>query len=53
MTLHEDARQQGVDYRSHPSRERIWLIGLLLTAVIFLAMAGFVIMSDLPPPPSA
>jgi hypothetical protein len=53
MTVPDDERQQNVDYRSHPSRERVWLIGLLLTAVIFLAMAGFVLLSDLPPPPSA
>ena len=48
MALPKD--EQAIDYRSHPSRERLWLIGLLLTAVIFLAMAGFVLMSDLPPP---
>ena len=28
------------------SRERFWLLGLFLTAVIFFAMAAFVVMSD-------
>ncbi len=28
------------------SRERFWLLGLFLTAVIFFAMAAFVVVSD-------
>jgi hypothetical protein len=45
MTVPEEDRQRNIEYRYHPSRERFWLIGLLLTAVIFLAVAAFVVMS--------
>jgi hypothetical protein len=51
MTLNHDQQQQNLDYHFHPPRHRVWHIAVFFVAIIFVLMAGYVVLSD--PAPKA